>query len=176
MADRIRLEIQDRLAVQNESILFNRLAHPIGLTAPGVPRSPSPSEWMVDDKTIPACLLGSIHRDIGARQHLRIAEVSKSNPHACRNADRLICQHRRLLVQCFYKASATAVACSAFVCGSSTANSSPPTRASVSVWRMRCFKDPAIPLSRSSPAMWPNVSLTVLKLSTSIKSTAPGEP
>ena len=59
-------------------------------------------------------------------------------------------------------------ACSSPVCGSRTANSSPPIRASTSVSRSALGRARARPpLISSSPALWPSVSLTSLRLSRS---------
>ena len=54
----------------------------------------------------------------------------------------------------------------------STANSSPPSRATVSEGRMSFSSRRAIATSRRSPTEWPRLSLTVLKRSRSRNSTA----
>ena len=56
--------------------------------------------------------------------------------------------------------------------GSSTANSSPPRRAAVSWSRRQARIRSAAPASSASPAEWPSESLTILKRSRSIRSTA----
>ena len=47
--------------------------------------------------------------------------------------------------------------------GSAMANSSPPTRATVSIGRTHCISAWATDLMTRSPATWPRVSLTRLK-------------
>ena len=56
--------------------------------------------------------------------------------------------------------------------GSMTANSSPPRRATTSCGRTECRSRPATDTSSASPTAWPSESLTTLKSSTSMKSTA----
>ncbi len=65
------------------------------------------------------------------------------------------------------RSSATPRAPSPAVSGSSTTNSSPPSRATTSDSRRRCFSAFAIIVSVRSPASWPCVSLTRLKWSAS---------
>jgi hypothetical protein len=66
---------------------------------------------------------------------------------------------------------ATAAA-SAVTRSSSTANSSPPRRAAVSVGRRQPWSRRAAAISSWSPAAWPRLSLTCLKSSRSMNSTA----
>ena len=56
------------------------------------------------------------------------------------------------------------------------ANSSPPSRAAVSRGRRQPARSFATRLSKRSPSPWPRLSLTVLKSSRSMKSTARCEP
>ena len=56
----------------------------------------------------------------------------------------------------------------------STTNSSPPRRPTVSSWRMALVNRAATAANSWSPAAWPKVSLTSLKLSRSKKRTATG--
>ena len=72
--------------------------------------------------------------------------------------------------------SATRIASVASARSSSTANSSPPSRASTSVRRSRLRSAVPTLAIRSSPAEWPSESLMYLKLSRSIASTAACEP
>lgn len=58
----------------------------------------------------------------------------------------------------------------------STANSSPPTRATVSEARKRLVSRSATPRRSSSPAAWPRASFTILKSSRSTKAMAMPAP
>jgi hypothetical protein len=58
----------------------------------------------------------------------------------------------------------------------STANSSPPSRAAVSPARRQLVSRSLTIISSASPAEWPRLSLTVLKSSRSMNSTASCPP
>ena len=60
--------------------------------------------------------------------------------------------------------------------GISTANSSPPNRATMSLSRSLWFSTTATAVSTRSPARWPNSSFTRLKSSRSSRSSAPSIP
>src|ERR1022692_1473866 len=73
---------------------------------------------------------------------------------------------------CARMRSATRRASSSSVCGSRSANSSPPKRPTRSYSRRKTWIVRLSSFSALSPARWPYVSLMTLKLSTSIKATA----
>ena len=101
---------------------------------------------------------------------------------ADRREDLAAVQRRTAAPTAASRRSATACASAALRTPSSrTVNSSPPSRASVcsppkrgtvSVDRSDCSSRRAMPISSSSPARWPRLSLTILKRSTSRKNTA----
>jgi hypothetical protein len=72
--------------------------------------------------------------------------------------------------------SAAISASSCEVSGSSSANSSPPTRAKLSAPRITRFAMRPISHSTPSPAVCPSVSFTSLKSSTSISTIEPPVP
>ncbi len=70
--------------------------------------------------------------------------------------------------------SAVSWASASVVSGSITTNSSPPSRAGRSAWRTLWRRQLAVRTSTASPAAWPWLSLTCLKWSRSIISSASG--
>ena len=119
--------------------------------------------------------LGLIHRVVGRREHRVVVPRTRAE-HGDPDADG---ERRRRLARRGVKriapaiASATSSASSRSQRGRTTANSSPPSRATTSVSRMRASSTLAMSAITRSPAGWPSVSLTCLKLSRSSISSAP---
>ena len=86
------------------------------------------------------------------------------------------CQGRRQLSMASRMFSATCSASVRLQAVSSTANSSPPRRATVSVLRTWACSRRATSTSMRSPVAWPAVSLTALKWSRSMKRAQQGRP
>jgi len=72
LADLVVSEIEDRLTVQLEPIVFERLANALGFHQPRRCPRRSALRRLVQRKAVSSCLLGFVHREIGTRQDLNL--------------------------------------------------------------------------------------------------------
>ena len=177
--DPARGEAADRLRVQAEPIVGDRVADPrrrglhaarVALRLIGVAEQHRP---------VAPFLLGLVHRLVGGDQHRLVAFGVLGPVHRDADADRhRIGLGRRagalgdLRAQVLAELHRTLES----VCGISTASSSPESRATMSVVRTRSRMILAISRIRLSPAWWPRLSLTALSPSMSMIITAPWPP
>ena len=168
------LEVGLRLVVDDELLLLDRAAQLARERQPlGVVRV---LLGAVDGRA-GVRALGDVHRDVGVlEQRVRVLPVlaEDGDADARGHLEREAAELERLLER-LVDAGGEAVRELRRACGSRTANSSPPSRATVSSSQSAASRSP-MPRRSSSPSSWPSASLTSLKWSTSSRSTAASSP
>ena len=125
---------------------------------------------------VAAQLLRPVHRGLGVAEQIfrRLGRRRSSSAIPVLTVTNRLCPPTNSGCRSAWRTrSATLLASSSF-CRSSIriAHSSPPRRATVSTSRTHPSSRRATAISRSSPSAWPRLSLTTLKRSTSIRTTA----
>ena len=162
-------ELEDRLRVQAEAVVVDRIAH---LADPGEPLGPAALEDLV---AVAAALLRLVQGDVGGDDQLLIGRagvpVEQHGPGAGpRRQPRLELAHR---AQQRREPSRTS---SAVAPSRRSPNSSPPKRARNSLGPSASVSVVVEVRSSESPAAWPSESLMYLRSSTSRSATAPAPP